>query len=173
MSKLLYSEEQNYSTPWIWLVIFPAIGTLVFLLKFDEIGSDFTSPEGKDDILGFIILAGVMFVLMLGLTLLFYKMKLITQIRSNGIYFRYFPFMKKERLIAKVEISKYEVRIFKPGKEFGGHGVRKGKGISGKSYTVSGRLGLQLHLTNGHKILIGTKRKEAIQYAIDKMMNKD
>ena len=79
--------------------------------------------------------------------------------------------MSKERFYSKAEIDKYEIRKYHPNREYSGHGVKRGKRKSGKAYTVSGRLGLQLFFSNGEKVLIGTKRKEAIKYAMEKMMN--
>ena len=79
--------------------------------------------------------------------------------------------MSKERFISKHEISRFEVRKFNPHREYGGHGIKRSKRKMGRSYTVSGRLGLQLYLNNGNLILLGTRRKEAMQYAMEKMMS--
>lgn len=40
----------------------------------------------------------------------------------------------------------------------------------GKAYNVSGNLGLTLYLVDGKKLLIGTRRLQAISYAMDNMM---
>ncbi|MEZ5199495.1 MAG: hypothetical protein R2764_24855 [Bacteroidales bacterium] len=175
MSKSLYSEEQKFTTPWIFLVIFPTLASVIFLLKYNEWSEQGINGSGKEDFFGLIVLGGIMLIMMVGLTILFYKMKLIVQIKSDGIYFRYPPIIRKERFISKGEINKYEVRKYNPNREYGGHGVKKGKRMkqTGKAYTVSGRIGLQLYLSNGQKILIGTKRKEAIQHAMDKIMKTD
>jgi hypothetical protein len=175
MSRVLYTEEQRFSTPWIFLVIFPTLASIIFLLKFNEWNREVIEVSEKDDILGLIIMGVIFFVVMVGLTIMFYKMRLVTQIKSDGIYFKYLPFINKERFISKEEIKNYEVRKYNPNREFGGHGVKKQRRMrnSGKSYTVSGRLGLQLYLTNDEKILIGTHRKEALKHAMDKMMNND
>ncbi len=112
---------------------------------------------------------------MIVLTILFFKMHLETQIQADGIYFKYPPMISKKRFISKAEIANYEVRKYNPMREYGGHGIKKGRRIkhTGKAFTVSGRYGLQLYLTNGQKILIGTQRKEALKHAMEKMMNKD
>ena len=89
MSKQLFKEEQKFSTPWIFVVIFPALALLVYLLKYNEWKGGAIDVSEKDDILGLIILGVALFIMMVGLTILFYKMKLITQIKPNGIYFRY------------------------------------------------------------------------------------
>ncbi len=175
MNKSFFNEEQKFSTPWIWLVIFPALGLLIFFLKFNELNSDIANQGEKDDIIGLLIIGGFMFVMMTGLTILFYKMRLLTQVKPDGVYFKYPPFVNKERLISKAEISSFEIRKYNPRREYNGHGVKKGRRFkqSGMAYTVSGRIGLQIYLKNGKKILIGTKRKEALKHAMEKMMNKD
>ncbi|MCD4695154.1 MAG: hypothetical protein K8S16_02850 [Bacteroidales bacterium] len=173
MSKLFYSEEQKFSHPWVWLVIFPSLGILIYLLNINDSDGGLTNPDNRDDIVGLIILGVAFFVMMVGLTILFYKMKLITQIKANGIYIKYPPMINKERLISKAKIKSYEIRKYHPSREYGGHGVKKGHRKAGRAYTVSGRIGLQLHLTNGEKVLIGTHRKEAIKYAMDKMISND
>lgn len=173
MSRVLYNEEQKHSTPWIFLVIFPVIAMIIFFAKYNDWQEGSFDINETDDILGLLILGGVMFIMMIGLTILFYSMKLTTQIKSGGISIKYHPLMRKEQFYPKAQIEKYEIRKFNPKREYGGHGAKKGKRKSGKSYTVSGRLGLQLYLTSEDKVLIGTKRKEAIKFAMEKMMNKN
>jgi len=173
-SKILFKEEQKFSTPWIFLVIFPVLAAVIFFAKYNEWEGGSIEVSEKDDILGLAILGGFMFIMMVGLTILFYSMKLTTLIKNDGIRIKYKPLMNKERFYSKAEIEKYEIRKYSPKKEYGGHGVKRGRRIrnSGKAYTVSGRLGLQLYLTND-KILIGTQRKDAIKYAMEKMMNNE
>ena len=134
MSKSLFKEEQKFSHPWIWLVIFPTLGSLIFLLKLNELNGEIPPLDEKDDILGFIIIGVFLFVMMVGLTILFYKMRLETQIKPDGIYFRYPPMVSKERFILKTEIDKYEIRKYNPNREYRGHGVKKGLRKAGKAY---------------------------------------
>ena len=145
------------------------LGLIIFIANDFEGG--LSDPDERDDIIGMIVLGIIMFVMMVGLTILFYKMKLITKISPDGLYYTYPPMVSKEKFISKAEISKYEIRKYNPNMEYSGHGVKKGRRKSGKAYTVSGRIGLQLYLTDGQKILIGTKRKEAMKYAMNKMMS--
>ncbi|MCF8369764.1 MAG: hypothetical protein K9G76_12060 [Bacteroidales bacterium] len=171
MKNPIFTEEQKYSHPWIWMVIFPILATLIFLLQINETENKSLSELDQDALLGLIIMSCIFFVMMLGLTVLFYKMKLSTRITQDAIYFKYPPIVVKEKKITKNEIKSYEVRKFQPGKEYGGHGVKKGRRKVGRGYTVGGRIGLQLYLKSGEKILIGTRRKEAIRYAMEKMMS--
>ena len=172
-SKILFKEEQKFSTPWIFLVIFPVLAVVIFFAKYNEWEEGSFDASEKNDILGLAILGVAFFIMMGGLTILFYSMKLITQIKADGIYIKYPPIISKERFYSKAEISKYEIRRYHPNREYSGHGVKRGRRKSGRAYTVSGRLGLQLYLTEGQKVLIGTHRKEAIKYAMEKMMSND
>ena len=72
--------------------------------------------------------------------------------------------------LRKFEIDRFEIREYKPIKEYGGWGMKQGKKGVGKAYSVSGNIGLQLYLTNGKKVLIGTQRRDAMLRAIRKMM---
>lgn len=169
MSKTLFNEEQKFSHPWVWLIIFPVIGSIIYLASYydDDGGLDLSTKGGQ---IGMIILATTFFVMMLGLTTLFYKMKLITQIKRDGIYIKFPPIINKFRFISKKEINRYEIIKYKIGKGYRGRGVNRGTMNNSRTYTVSGKIGLQIYLKDGKKVLIGTQRKEAINTAMQKMM---
>lgn len=101
----------------------------------------------------------------------YYKLKLEVWIDLEGIHYRFFPLIRKNILISKAEIQRYEIRKYKPIIDYGGWGVRRGFGRKWqRAYNVSGNIGLQLYLTNGKKVLFGTQRSQAILYAMDEMM---
>ena len=54
--------------------------------------------------------------------------------------------------------------------EYGGYGMRSGSRKYGKAYNVSGKTGLQLYLSNGKKLLIGTQNPRQAQKAMEAMM---
>lgn len=171
--KTLFTEEQQNRQPWIWLIMLPGLlGSFIYFgigINKQIIGGEEFGNKPMSDT-GLIIVAVFTTLVMVGLTLLFYKMKMITEIRENGIYFRYPPLIRKFKVIHIDEIESYAIRDFKPIKEYGGHGVKTGTRKFGKSYTVYGNTGLQLVLKNGQKILLGTQRKEALRSAMVKMM---
>ncbi|MCB2221592.1 MAG: hypothetical protein KQI35_14445 [Bacteroidetes bacterium] len=173
MEKVLFREVQKYRQPWFWLIFIPVVaGTIIFFglgLNQQVIhGEPFGNQPMSDT--GLIIIASFSILLMVGLTLLFFRIKMITEIRSDGIYFRYPPMINREKQFRRNEIVRYEVRQYQPIKEYGGWGVRTGGRKAGKAYNVSGNLGLQLELTDGKKVLLGTQRKDAIRSAMEKMM---
>jgi len=108
-------------------------------------------------------------IIMGGIIVLFFKMRLKVEISKDSLWFRYPPLIRKWKCIKKEEIVKFEIRKYNPVFEYGGWGI---KGTSrNKAYNVSGNIGLQMYLVDGRKILIGTHESHAIEYAMKKMMN--
>ena len=96
--------------------------------------------------------------------------KLKKKIRNDGLYVAFPPLRKKWKLISANEIERFELRTYLAIKEYGGYGIKKRRKY-GQAYTVSGNVGLQLYFKNGKKLLIGTQKKQAIEYAMNKLMN--
>ena len=170
MSKALFSEKQKHSHPWVWLVIFPAMSLLIYFIVFFNENNKINMAD-QGDRTGFIIMGVVFFIMMVGLTALFYKMKLITRITVDGVYIKFPPQLAKERFISKAEISRYELIEYKNKRGRRKSGIKSRLQKSGKSYTVSAKTGLMLHFTNGKKVLIDTHRRQAIKSAMEKMMS--
>lgn len=120
--------------------------------------------------LGLILFSGAELIIVMAVVVLFVKMRLITKVYPEGICYRFPPLILKERMIRKDEIQTFATRQYKPVKEYGGWGIKFGRRRVGKAYNVKGNIGMQLELVNGHKVLFGTQRADAFQYAIEKMM---
>ncbi len=174
MTRTLFKEVQKFNQPWVWLIIVPVVAGTLIIFAFGLhrqliLGKPFGNNPMSDT--GLIIATILVFLMTAGLTILFYSMKLVVEIRSDGIYYRYPPMIMKFRRIGRDEIERLETREYKPLKEYGGWGIKVGSKGAGRAYNVKGNLGLQLYLRNGSKILIGTQRRAAIGDAANKMMN--
>jgi hypothetical protein len=90
-----------------------------------------------------------------------------TRIDKDGIAYRFAPIHRKERFIKWSSIKVAYVRKYRPIAEYGGWGFRRGR--SGIAYNTSGKMGLQLQLSDGKKILIGTQTPKALQRVLDKL----
>ena len=95
---------------------------------------------------------------------LFYSLRLITEVRYDGLYIRFFPLQFHKHKISLGEIKKYEIRTYSALKEYGGYGIRYGK--NGKAYNVSGNRGVQLEFQDGKRLLIGSQRPEELVSAL-------
>lgn len=169
----LFTETQKFDQPWLRIML---VMITIPLLAFFGIGIytqiicgiPFGSKPAPDTLL--IILAIFISTLVLGLNLLFLKLRLILEITEEGLNYRIPPFMKRNRIIRKEEIEVYAIRQYRPVSEYGGWGIRQGGSKTGDAYNVKGNIGLQLKLRNGKKILFGTGRPDALLAAMNRMM---
>ena len=151
-SAVLFREVQRFRQWWLWLVI--AIGPLTIWYstyhRFVLGESTGTRPPPDNLLIVLWVVIGI------GLPLLFYIARLVTEVRHDGLYVRFFPFHFSFLRFPINGIRSYEARTYSPIGEYGGWGIRYG--WNGKAYNVSGNQGIQLELNGGKRILIGTQR---------------
>lgn len=156
--------EENYQTPifrevqgfhpllYILVVVYAlSIWVLAFIQLILKV------PIGNKPTPDTLILV-IFFLLGVILPFIFLKMKLITEIRSNGIYLKFFPFHFKWQVFLFEDIKKAELIKYSPLKDYGGWGIRYGK--KGKAYNTKGNMGIMLEFKNGKNLLIGTQKGE-------------
>lgn len=97
----------------------------------------------------------------------FLSLTLHTRIDQHGITYRFAPIHRKDRLIKWESVKRAEVRKYKPIAEYGGWGFRQGR--SGSALNIAGNIGLQLELSDGKKILIGTQKSDELKIALQKL----
>jgi hypothetical protein len=156
--QILFFEVQKQNQKWIWFLLIILCGTILFGAVQQII---FNKPFGTHPIpdWGYIpltVLLVIFYYLLMG-------SHLYTEINENRISYQYKPFHRNAKVLTRDQISECYVRLYSPVKEFGGWGMRTAfNGKKGKAYNVSGKVGIQLELKDGRKILIGTnKGKEA------------
>jgi hypothetical protein len=168
MKKVLFSEKQQFRQWWNILLIFAAtVPVMVFSIYalYQQLANGV--QVGDKPAPNFVHVA---IIIVLGLLLWSYlSMTLEVRIEPDGIHYRFWPLIFKERLISIHEISRYEIRQYRPIADFGGWGIKKSFRW-GKAYNVSGNIGLQIYLNNGKKVLFGTQRQQAIIHAMNTIM---
>lgn len=95
--------------------------------------------------------------------------KLITEVREDGLYYKFYPFHVKFKKIEFNTITKYESRTYKAIREFGGWGIRcnfKGQ----QALIVHGNIGVEFTIKNYRKLLIGTDKPDSFLDALNKAM---
>jgi hypothetical protein len=120
-----------------------------------------------------ILLLLILLVMFIATIVLFRTMKLVIEVRSDGIYYKYPPFIIKMKNYHVDEIKSYTIRTYQPIREYSGWGIRYSWAGSGRAITVKGKTGLQLYLKNGKKVLLGTQRSEALKRAMQKIMKEE
>ncbi|HNX80485.1 MAG TPA: hypothetical protein PKJ24_11385 [Prolixibacteraceae bacterium] len=173
MEKTLFKEEQRFGQWWLWLLLIACFGVSVVPLwygYFDQVTTGIPWGDHPASNASLLVIAILVTLLMVGILVLFNFSTLYLEVRENGVYFRFPPFFRRWKVIRREEIGSYTVGKYNPIGEYGGYGVRTSYGRHGKAYNVSGNLGMRLTLRNGKVVMIGTQRKQALEYAMLKMM---
>ena len=158
--KILFEEEQTFVGTWTWYLLlsitaFSLVPGIVILATSEEMETGLFS-------------IGIVFLIMSGVILLHAVMRLQLTVDGSAIYYRFSPFIRSERKLQKADIQAINVRKYRPIWEFGGHGYRFRIG-SGRALSVVGKHGLQLILSNGKRLLIGTQKPEELERAISQL----
>lgn len=156
---LIFREEQRFSL-WLRLPLVVLMALAVVLDYFPLREKILPSRE----MLPIILVAFFGILLPIAIAVLFLILKLETEVRSDGLYVRYYPIHIHYRRFTAEDLNQYQARQYKPIREYGGWGIRYGKG--GKAYNVSGSKGVQLVLKNGKRLLIGSQRPNELVEAI-------
>lgn len=164
---LVFREVQRFGL-WIRLalvlVMFIAVGIEVVALWTTVL------KQQASNLVQIILHITVGVGLPIAIAVLFWIVRLETEVRGDGLYVRYIPFHRRHKRYAVEDLSEYYARTYKPLIEYGGWGIRCGLWKSGRAYNVSGNKGLQLVLQNGTKLLIGSQRPDELAAAIKSIM---
>lgn len=158
--QVFFRECQKFSR-WVMLPILlsPAIVATILISGIRD------NASVQDTAVGLVIALAVTSVV----AILFMFLKLVTEVRNDGVYIRFYPIHLRFKRFAFDEIRVYYARRYKPLLEYGGWGIRSGKDRkAGKAYNVRGDMGLQLEMTDNKKILIGSQKAEQLAAAISK-----
>lgn len=158
----MFTEKQQFRQAWLWLVlvvVLVAVGASTFAMTVsytnDEVGA------------WILVVAGLSVLLIATLFAFFMFGAMITEERDDGLLIRFRPVW--ERLIPYHDIQSAAVREYSPLREYGGWGYRIGR--NGRAYSVSGRYGVQLVLTDDKALLIGSQEAEALASALSQRLS--
>ncbi len=162
-----FNESQRFKQFWVWLILIMLFGIWLWAI-FQQLilGIPFGNKPAPDVVL--IIFGFIPFIMLV----LFLSARLQTRVSQEGILFRYLPFHRRYKKINYNDIETYRPIQYHPLTDYGGWGIRYGIKSKGRAYNVEGNMGIQLKLKNDQYILIGTKRPQAFQEAIEKHISK-
>jgi hypothetical protein len=156
----IFNEVQRFRQWWVWLLVLlvASVSWYGFIQQI-VLKKPFGNNPAPDPVM---IMIWVIFGLFF--PALFYSIKMVTEVRYDSLYVRYFPLQFHFHKISFGEIKNYEIRTYSALKEYGGYGIRQGK--KGKAYNVSGTRGIQFEFQDGKKLLIGTQRPDEFMQAL-------
>ncbi len=161
---MTYKETQRFKQIWIWLLLIAVAATTIGIVGYGcyqqlYLGIQFGDNPTGDAALLFTFILIVFFNA--AIIAMFAFAKLTTLIDEQGIHYRFFPFHFKMRTIAWDQIDHYEVIQYKPLIDYGGWGIRYGRGK--KAYNIRGNKGLQIYMKTGKNLLIGTQKEKELE----------
>ncbi|MBO1003890.1 DUF6141 family protein [Pseudogracilibacillus auburnensis] len=95
----------------------------------------------------------------------FTLVKLIVEVRYDGLYIKFQPFHFKFRHFPAKDILHYEAITYSPLKRFGGWGIRLNFDNE-KAYNMSGNEGVELKIKN-NVFVIGSQNPEKLKKSLD------
>jgi hypothetical protein len=168
----LFTEEQRFRQPWLWLIIALTTAPAVFVVYgyYQQVLGGV--PWGDRPLGDAALTATTLAVLAFDGALIWFMWasRLLVKVYPEGLYVRFYPLCVKRRLTYD-EIARFAAVTYSPLTEYGGWGVRGLK--ANKAYNVSGKRGVRLLLTSGHKLLLGSQRAEALEAAIAEASGRD
>lgn len=162
----IFTEVQRFRQGWVWILVLFVSGIAWYgAVQQIVLKKPFGNNPAPDAVMIMIwAIFGVFF------PVLFYSLKLVTEVRYDGLYIRFFPLQFHSHKISYEEIKTYEIRTYSALKEYGGYGIRYGK--NGKAYNISGNRGVQFEFLDGKRLLIGTQRPEELIQTLDTVSGK-
>jgi hypothetical protein len=112
--------------------------------------------------IGQLWLAAVIIAVAMLPSILGFLLRLETRVEEGVLTVRLLPF--GPRRIALSDISRAEVRTYRPIREYGGWGIRWSR--AGMAYNARGDRGVQLELKDGRRVLIGSQEPERLLAAV-------
>jgi len=109
----------------------------------------------------------MIFAVGVGVLWLLYTEKMTTEVRTDGLYIRYYPFQLSFHKIPLDKLKSHKVRD-----DIMGLGMGYPFRGRGKVYNTSGTRGVQLDFTDGKRLLIGSQKPEELAIAIDTVLKK-
>jgi hypothetical protein len=149
----LFVESQRFRSLWMWLPM--AVVIAIAANTWRTLGHGPTWPIAM---FGLLVVGFVVFLLLLA--------QLTVEVRSDGVYARFAPFHRDARFFPFDEIVAHRAVTYRPIVDYGGWGIRRGR--NGSAYNMSGNRGVLLTFRDGTTLLLGSRRADELDAAIDR-----
>ncbi|HMJ67322.1 MAG TPA: hypothetical protein VK508_00420 [Cyclobacteriaceae bacterium] len=166
----LFEEKQRFSQWWLWTIIVSASAivlgifghALYIQLVLGQQWGD--KPISNDTLIMLSLFNATAVIVML---LVFFNAMLEVVVDKSSVSWRFFPLFRKWRRIERENILDFGTRKYYM-KGYGFHRDLRGN----KRITVKGHDGIEITLTNGSKLMLGTQQPGEFLSAIEKMKHR-
>jgi hypothetical protein len=148
----VFEETQHLREPWVWaFVALVSVAILAWAGLAWRSGDSFTASLF---VMCVVSVAAPAFIAWVRLRVTITEHEIVVSLR---------PFIG--RRIPLDQIVSAEARTYRPLLEFGGWGIRWGRG-GVRAYTIDGNQGVELRLLDGRRVLLGSRRPEELAATI-------
>lgn len=155
MAARTFNERQRFNQAWLWILIIAvtclSIGATI-LTYMEAV----TEDQKFESVIGLLIIV----IVMISSIVLLANLELETKIDSQGIHYRFKPFVWNWQVIKPDDLTSATVVTYNPILDYGGWGYRIGVFGKGKALNIRGNKGIQIVKKDGKKLLIGTQRPD-------------
>jgi len=165
-TKVLYREIQRPRQILLWvLVLLSAVYMWYWFIKQIIFGVPVGNNPAPDAVTVVVwVIFGIIFPI-----LMLWVLKLIIEVRNDGVYIRFIPFHFNYKQYLFKDIRHYENITYSPLKRFGGWGIRFN--LQGETaYNLNGKKGIKLKLKYD-TVVIGTQKPDELKKAIEAAQN--
>ena len=164
----VFKETQRFRQWWLQVINLSLLGFPIFGYYNWYVLKKSMGNVAADDTKGQVI-----FIVIISFAVcILYIFKLETIIDKRGICYRFFPFHRNSKQLSWNDLKNCYTRKYRPIKEYGVWGYRFGLN-KGKALNVKGNQGIQLELTTGKKLLLGTQLPDEEQKVINRYFKND
>jgi hypothetical protein len=162
-SEILFSEVQHFSRFFFWgllLIVLPISALIIiFVLPVQLQGAPNAGTLR-------LIIAAALILADLTSAALLLSTRLITEVRRDGLFVKYFPFPFHWSFhrISLDAVRSIEAVTYRPLIQYGGWGIRFG--WKGRAYNARGNRGVRIEYLNGRHMLIGSQEPEKLADSI-------
>ncbi|WP_049947417.1 hypothetical protein [Candidatus Halobonum tyrrellensis] len=137
-----FREVQRFRQRWLWAVV---------------VGGGLVSAVAGGPVGVLVAAALVAFV---------WSLRLVTEVRDDGLYVRFAPFHRSFRRVPWSAVESVESTRYRPLREYGGWGIRwRPRAVA---FNVSGSRGVFVERPDDRDLLIGSQRPDELATAIRK-----
>lgn len=162
---VLFREVQKMDQALIRLIVWiPVFFSWYGTYKQLFLGKPFGNNPAPDwMMLVLLLIFGIFFPLFFG------SLKLITEVRKDGLYIRFYPFHFSFRFFPFKTVKTYEVVTYSPIRDYGGWGIRYG--LKGMAYNAKGNKGVLFEFAEGSKVkklMVGSQIPDKLSEAVSR-----
>jgi len=172
--QILFQEVQRFRQAFLWipltLLTSFVSGTTLFIMV-RQLVQEIPFENGALSDAQLLAIGSMVIAFNAAILLFFVVAKMQTEVTTDGLYVRFFPFHRRTRKISLDDVETVSAVEYRALLEYGGYGIRKYP--KSTAYNVRGIDGVRINYENGCHVMIGTQHPDALFAAIKTVLENE